>query len=91
MSHHKEVRIFFNFLRPGLGREGLNNNNLLNGNQSGFRPGDSCVHQLVLIVHNVCNASDANLSLEWRRVFLELSKASDQVWHDGLLYKLKRM
>ena len=27
----------------------LEDNNLLNGNQSGFRPGDSCVHQLLSV------------------------------------------
>ena len=32
-----------------------------------------------------------NPSLEVRGVFLDLSKAFDKVWHDGLLYKLRRM
>ena len=69
----------------------LNYNNLLNSNQSGFRPGDSCVHQLIPITHNICKAFDANPSLEVSEVFLYLSKAFDKVWHDGLLYKLRRM
>ena len=58
-------------------------NNLLNGNQSGFCPGDSCIHQLLSITHKIYKAFDANLSLEVRGVFLGLSKASDKVWHDG--------
>ena len=58
-------------------------NNLLNGNQSGFRPGDSCIHQLLSITHKIYKAFDANLSLEVRGVFLDLSKAFDKVWHDG--------
>ena len=69
----------------------LNNNNLLNSNQSGFRPGDSCVNQLISITHDIYKAFDANPSLEVRGVFLDLSKAFDKVWHDGLLYKLRRM
>ena len=69
----------------------LNYNNLLNSNQSGFRPGDSCVHQLIPITHNIYKAFDANPSLEVSEVFLYLSKAFDKVWHDGLLYKLRRM
>ena len=58
-------------------------NNLLNGNQSGFCPGDSCIHQLLSITHKIYKAFDANLSLEVRGVFLDLSKAFDKVWHDG--------
>ena len=63
----------------------LEDNNLLNGNQSGFRPGDSCVHQLLSITHEIYKAFDANPSLEVREVFLDLSKAFDKVWHDGLM------
>ena len=66
-------------------------NNVLNSNQSGFRPGDSCIHQLISITHDIYKAFDANPSLEVRGVFLDLSKAFDKVWHDGLLYKLRRM
>ena len=64
-------------------------NNLFNNNQSGLRPNDSCIHQLIAITHNIFSAFDADPSLEVRRVFLDLSKAFDKVWHDGLLYKLK--
>ena len=69
----------------------LNNNNLLNSNLCGFRPGDSCVHQLVSMTHDICKAFDANPSLEVIGVFLGLSKAFSKVWHYGLLYKLRRM
>ena len=65
--------------------------NLLNPNQSGFRPSDSCINQLVAITHEIFEAFDCNPSLEVRSVFLDISKAFDKVWHDGLLYKLKSM
>ena len=68
----------------------LNNNNLLNSNQSGFRS-DSCVNQLITITHDIYKAFDVNPPLEVRGVFLDLSKAFDKVWHDGALYKLSRI
>ena len=57
----------------------LDDNNLLNSNQSGFRPGDSCVHQLLSITHEIYKAFDANPSLDVRGVFLDLSKTFDRV------------
>ena len=64
---------------------------LLNPNQSGFRPSDSCVNQLIAITHEIFKAFDCNPSLEVRSVFLDILKAFDKVWHEGLLYKLKSM
>ena len=64
--------------------------NLLNPNQSGFRPGDSTVNQLISITHAIFKAFDCNPPLDVRSVYLDISKAFDRVWHDGLIYKLKR-
>ena len=47
----------------------INKNNFFNNNQSGFRPIDSWIHQLVAITHNIFNAFNANPSLEVRGVF----------------------
>ena len=64
---------------------------MLSVHQIGFLPGDSCVHQLISIVHDIYHAFDANPSLEVTRVFLKISIAFDRVWHKGLLYKVKCM
>ena len=62
---------------------------LLNPNQSGFGPSDSCVNQLLAITHEIFKAFDCNPPLEVRSVFLNISKAFHKVWLEGLLYKLK--
>ena len=40
-------------------------------------------------MHEIWKVFDANLSVDVRWVFVDLSKAFDRVWHDGLMYKLK--
>ena len=68
----------------------LSSNNLITANQSGFRPGDSCPNQLLFLVNEIHKAFENPKSLELRAVFLDISKAFDKVWHDGLLFKLKQ-
>jgi hypothetical protein len=65
----------------------LNDNNLLSKNQSGFRPGDSTINQLLSITNDIYTSFENNA--ETRAVFLDISKAFDKVWHEGLVYKLK--
>jgi hypothetical protein len=55
--------------------------------QSGFLPGTSTVTQLIEIYDQFCKAVSAGKDI--RVVFLDISKAFDRVWHEGLIYKLK--
>ena len=53
---------------------------------SGFKPGDSCINQLLSITHEIYKSFD--VGLEVRSAFLDISKAFHKVWHDGIIYKL---
>ena len=61
---------------------------LISKNQSGFQPGDSCINQLLSITHEIFTSFDNGLEL--RSVFLDISKAFDKVWHEGLIFKFKK-
>ena len=68
----------------------LHKNNLITKNQSGFRPGDSTTNQLLYLLDEIHQAFDSTKFLEVRTVFLDISKAFDKVWHDGLIFKLEQ-
>ena len=61
-------------------------NSLFSSNQPGFKPGDSCINQLITITHDIFKGFDDRL--EKRGVFHDISKAFDKVWHEGLFCKL---
>ena len=69
--------------------EYLQENCLLCDNQSGFQPSDSCEYQLLSIVHDIYASFDCNPPKDVRGIFLDISKAFDRVWHEGLIYKMK--
>ena len=64
-------------------------NRLFTPSQSGFLPGDSCIAQLLSVIHEIQTAFDENPTVDVRGVFLDLSKAFDKVWHDGIIFTLK--
>ena len=64
-------------------------NKLLTKCQSGFLPGDSCISQLLSIVHDINSSFNCDTTQDARGIFLDISKAFDKVWHEGLLFKLK--
>ena len=57
-------------------------NNLITPNQSGFKTGDSCINQLISITHEIYKSFDDGY--EVRGVFLDISKAFDKVWYQGM-------
>ena len=68
----------------------LESKSLLNPSQSSFHPGASTVNQLLFVVNLISRAFDCNPALGVCFVYLDISKAFDGVWHEGLLYKLRR-
>ena len=57
--------------------EFFSGNELISHNQSGFKPGDSCINQLLYITHDIYQSLDDGL--ETRDVFLDISKEFDKV------------
>ena len=64
-------------------------NKLFTHCQSGFIPGDSCISKLLSITHEIYKSFDYHPPTDMRGTFLDISKAFDRVWHEGLIFKLK--
>ena len=62
-------------------------NKIFTPSQSGFLPGDSCIAQLLSILHEIQTAFDENPPRDVRGVFLDISKAFEKVCHDALTFK----
>ena len=62
-----------------------------NPHQSGFHSSDSYQSQLLSIAHDIYASFDQSPTLEVRANFLDISKAFDKVWHEGLIFKLEHI
>ena len=61
---------------------------IISQRQSGFKPGGSCINQLLSITHKVYQSFDEGFDIH--SVFLDISKAFDKESHDGIILKLKQ-
>ena len=62
-------------------------NKLFTFSQSRLLSGDSYIAQLLSITHETQTAFDGKIDV--RGVFLDIFRAFDKVWHDGIIFKLK--
>ena len=69
----------------------LEENSLLCPHQSGFCSSDSCQSKLLSIVHDIYVSFDQSPTLEVKVNFLDISKAFDKVWQEGLIFKLEHI
>ena len=61
---------------------------LISQHQSGFKHGDSCINQLLSFTYEIYQSFDQGFDVP--SVFLNISKAFDKVWHDGIIFKMKQ-
>jgi len=64
-------------------------NSIISNTQFGFR----AAHSTILQVYKVVNAISYSLEIKiyCTSAFLDISRAFDGVWHNGLLFKLKKI
>ncbi|KAG4068987.1 hypothetical protein HA402_005648 [Bradysia odoriphaga] len=67
----------------------LTEDSVIQAKQFGFRPGHSTVHQIKRII-NIINANKTSRK-STGMVLIDMEKAFDSVWHDGLLFKLEKV
>ena len=64
-------------------------NELFTKCQSGFLPDDSCISQLLSVVHDINSSFDCGPTQDVRGIFLDIPKTFDKVWQKRILFKLK--
>ena len=65
----------------------LENNNILNKNQHGFRNRRSCITQLLEVIDIWNNIYDQGIP--WDTIYMDFAKAFDKVPHKRLIHKIK--
>ena len=75
-------KIVFNHLDPFLTLH-----HLFSDDNSGFKPNDSAINRLLAVMEIINMGFDE--SSDFILVSLDISKAFNGVWHEGLLYTLK--
>lgn len=60
--------------------------NIIPEHQFGFRNAHSTTQQLIRVTEDIIN--NFNISTATGAILLDIAKAFDRVWHDGILYKL---
>ena len=57
--------------------------------QTSFIPTDLCVAQLLSVTHKIHKGFDCNPPYDIKDTFLDIAKAFDKVWQEGLIFKLQ--
>ena len=63
-------------------------NKLLTPKNSGFKKVDSASNQLIHLIHKIYKGLDENKKIA--AVFLDVTRAFECVWHEGLIFKLEK-
>ena len=85
MKNHRSVSLLYNFgkIFERLIYNSISNyfirNKLLTPSQSGFLTRDTCITQLLSIIHEIKIAFNKNPAVDVREIFLDASKAFDKV------------
>ena len=64
-------------------------NKLFTPCQPGFIPGDSCVSPLLSVTPEIYQSFNCHTPANIRGTFLDIAKAFDKVWLEGLVFQLK--
>ena len=78
--HSVAGKIFERILYNNVHELFTENNLIFPPDQSVFKPGDSCINQLLSITHEIYKSFD-----DGRGIFFDISKAFDKVWEKGFL------